>query len=329
MLTGFLNVDKPAGITSHDVVVKLRKWTKIKRIGHTGTLDPDVTGVLPLAIGRSCRLISYLPQNKTYLAQIVLGQRTTTDDMSGTVIERREIDPSIDQAAMEIALKQFIGNIVQVPPIYSAIHHKGQRLYDLARARSLQADSLDTDSIDRLNIDLTNILSDVKQRVVRIDRIDLVNLQLPILTLRIVCSAGTYIRSLARDLGEILGSGACLKCLRREKAGPFAIEQSYNLETLERKITEGKLRESLIHPAKVLGLRTLGIEMPTAVLISRGQTVNLESNDSNLLLQERLLLICKQEYEGEEQQMPIAVASITEGKMLKPEIVLIDDQDLR
>jgi len=329
MLDGFLNVDKPTGITSHDVVVKLRKWTRIKRIGHTGTLDPDATGVLPLAIGKACRLIPYLPQDKTYLAQILLGQKTTTDDMSGTVVERADIDTAIDQGKIETALKKLIGDIAQVPPIYSAVHHKGQRLYKLARARSLQAGNLDTNSIGNLNTELANILADVKQRMVRIDRINLLDLQLPIITIRIACSAGTYIRSLARDLGEILGCGACLKYLRREKSGPFTIEQSCHLEMLEEEIKHDKLRELLINPAQVLDLRILEIDISTAVLISQGQTVKLESVCTDMPSQERVLLMYKQRYTEQEKQMPIAIAGITKNRMLKPEVVLADEKNFR
>ncbi len=323
MISGFLNVDKPAGITSHDVIFKLRRSTKIKRMGHTGTLDPDVTGVLPIAIGSACRLIDYLPQGKVYLAQILLGLRTTTDDLSGTVIERKDLDVAIDRKMIEAALKAFVGTIKQIPPIYSAVHHEGQRLHYLARRKSFEA------TPERM----AEILSTVKERSVYIDRIDLLAVQLPIITLRITCAPGTYIRSLSRDLGKALGCGACLQSLRREKSGPFEVAQSYELETLQELIKGAKLSNALISPEKMLGLKKIELDMSAAILISQGKYLHIDtladSEKQNFLADELVFALCRQVISTPQIAVPIAIVKICEDGLIKPKVGLIHPDQLR
>lgn len=211
MLHGFVNIDKPQGITSHDVVAKLRRITHQRRVGHGGTLDPLATGVLPVALGAATRLVEYLVEDrKAYRATVHLGITTTTDDAEGEILEKRLL-PAFDQADLKQAITRFIGTIEQVPPKYSAIQVGGQRMYDRARRGE--------------TIELA-------ARTVEIDRIDLVAWQPPLLTLDVACGKGTYIRALARDLGYALGCGAHLQALRRTAVGPLTLDTAVALDTL-------------------------------------------------------------------------------------------------
>lgn len=191
---GFLNVYKPKGKTSHDVVAILRRITKIKQIGHTGTLDPFAEGVLPICIGKATRLIEYLKDNKAYIGTVQLGKSTTTYDIEGDVV--KESDKTVISEEIESALESFRGNIKQLPPIYSAIKVKGKKLYEYAR----NGESVKIEPRD-VNIKELKLLN-----------FDEVNRQLE---LYIDCSKGTYIRSIANDLGEKLGIyGHLIKLVR-------------------------------------------------------------------------------------------------------------------
>jgi len=216
-MQGFLNINKPLGITSHDVVARVRRLVgRGVKVGHAGTLDPAATGVLPLALGRSTRLIEYLADaRKGYRAVVRLGLTTTTDDAAGETLEQYPV-PTLHAAMIETALAQFRGAIMQVPPMYSALHHQGQRLYDLARAGK---------TVER------------PPRPVTIDRLELVALDTdqaqPELVLDVACSKGTYIRALARDLGAALGTGAHLAALERTFVGSFTLAQATALDLLQ------------------------------------------------------------------------------------------------
>ncbi|MEL6344789.1 MAG: tRNA pseudouridine(55) synthase TruB [Myxococcota bacterium] len=207
-MRGFLVFDKPAGITSHDVVLMLRAVTGIKKIGHTGTLDPFATGALPVAIGPATRLIQYLDEDhKVYDALLSLGVATETGDPEGDPIEQADVPP-LTSAEIEAACAMFIGEQMQIPPKYSAIKHKGRPLYAYARE----------------GIDV-----EIPPRPIRIDRITLLQWAPPRLRLRIVCGKGTYIRALAVDLGRALGTVAHLEQLRREESGPFTLQTERTL----------------------------------------------------------------------------------------------------
>ncbi len=213
MICGFLALDKPAGLTSHGCVAKVRRAFQLKRVGHGGTLDPAVTGVLPLALGPATRLLPYLPGDKAYSAVVQVGLRTTTDDVQGTVLSRQALPVNLLQADMEAALNPFRGTIQQCPPAYSAVHVQGQRAYALAREGRAVA---------------------LSPRPVTFHRLDLLGWdpERGLLTLVIACSAGTYIRALARDLGEALGCGAALASLRRTAALGFDLRQCITLDDL-------------------------------------------------------------------------------------------------
>ncbi len=205
---GFLNIDKPLGMTSHDVVAKVRRKLGIKKIGHAGTLDPLASGVLILCVGAATRLSEYvMDSTKRYRARVRLGVVTTTYDAEGAVTRERDAT-HITRADVEQALLPFLGAIDQVPPMFSAIKQGGVKLYDLARAGK---------TVER------------EPRAVRIDVLTVTEWQEPEFTLEVTCSAGTYIRSLAFDLGEALGVGAHLAGLARVASGRFALEQAVTL----------------------------------------------------------------------------------------------------
>ena len=210
---GFLVLDKPAGLSSHSCVAQVRRAYRLKRVGHGGTLDPAVTGVLPIALGPATRLLPYLSGDKTYRGVIQLGVITNTDDLEGEVTQRQPL-PALSEAQLEAALEGFRGAIEQRPPVVSAVHVNGQRAYKLARAGETV---------------------ELPARPVTIHRLSLQswNPEQGQLELEVACTAGTYIRSLAMDLGEQLGCGGALARLRRTEALGFQLSQSVSLERLQ------------------------------------------------------------------------------------------------
>lgn len=208
-MMGFLNVYKPEGITSHDVVAKLRRITKIKQIGHTGTLDPFAEGVLPICIGKATRLIEYLSDDKEYLATVQFGASTTTYDLDGE--KNFASDKRINDCEIKNALKNFRGEISQMPPLYSAIKVKGKKLYEYARKG--EKVEIQPRKVKIYDIVLKSFDENLQQAQILIK-----------------CSKGTYIRSIANDLGGQLGCGAYLIKLERTKAGSFCVENSIELK---------------------------------------------------------------------------------------------------
>ncbi len=214
---GFLNLHKPYGFTSHDCVAKVRRLLRLKRVGHSGTLDPAATGVLPIALGRATRLLQYLRQGKAYRATIRFGLTTTTDDLEGDVVSQ-EPTPALTLAEVEALLPKFQGLIHQIPPAYSAIQVQGKRLYDLAR----QGETVE-----------------IPSRTVEVHQIEVLTWRsgdFPELELAIACGPGTYIRSIARDLGQLLGVGATLAGLVRTQSNGFGLDSSLTLEQLTEQV---------------------------------------------------------------------------------------------
>jgi tRNA pseudouridine55 synthase len=211
MNEGLLNIDKPAGITSHDVVQQVRRVTGVRRVGHAGTLDPIATGVLLVCVGRATRLVEYLVgRPKTYEARVRLGQATNTYDTEGEVVAERPFSHITSQMIGD-AIAPFRGRIEQQPPIYSAIKKDGQPLYKLARQ---------------------GIEVAVPPRPVTIYELALLAWDAPYVALRVTCSAGTYIRSLAHDLGQSLSCGGHLTALRRTAVGDFGLDTAVSLSIL-------------------------------------------------------------------------------------------------
>ena len=253
---GLLNINKPAGITSHDVVNRVRRILGQKRVGHAGTLDPAATGILLVCAGQATRLVEYLvPGIKTYQGAIVLGRSTDTYDREGETTGEADT-AHLERKMVENAMTAFIGEIEQVPPAYSAIKRDGVPAYKLARKGK---------SVD------------LPARRIRIDSFELLEWERPRLDFRIVCQSGTYVRSVAHDLGAALETGGYLEALSRTASGSWKIEDSVSLEELEEAAANSRLDEH-IHPlAEVLpDMPKVTISDHQAGLLSHGQALELE-----------------------------------------------------
>lgn len=225
MQSGIINVYKEAGFTSFDVVAKLRGILHIKKIGHTGTLDPDAVGVLPVCIGKATKVCDLLTnKDKIYEATMLLGVATDTEDVSGTVLE--QCDVNVTEEDVMNVLNSFIGESMQVPPMYSALKVNGKKLYEYARA---------------------GVEVERAARKICIYSIDNVKIELPRVTFTVSCSKGTYIRSLCRDIGEKLSCKACMESLKRTKVSVFDIEDSITLAEIEGLVNNGEI-EKYISP---------------------------------------------------------------------------------
>jgi tRNA pseudouridine55 synthase len=229
-MDGIFNINKPVGMTSHDVVARVRRLTHQRRVGHAGTLDPAASGVLPICLGQATRVVEYLSEGgKAYRAAIVFGAVTDTYDAEGEVI--RSAPVRLTREEIETVLPEFLGQQMQFPPMYSAIKSGGQPLYKLARA----------------GIEVSR-----QARPIEITRLDLLDWQPPMLTLEVECSKGTYIRSLAYDLGERLGCGAHLGGLVRLRSGPFTLDESLTLAELAQALEDGSWVHYLYAPDEAL-----------------------------------------------------------------------------
>jgi tRNA pseudouridine55 synthase len=231
LINGFVVIDKPAGITSHDVVSRVRRMLGTRKVGHTGTLDPFATGVLPVAVNEGTKAIPFLDEGlKCYEALMQLGVATDTLDMTGSVI--READWSaVTLHDVEAVLRRFTGRLTQIPPMYSAIKQDGQPLYKLARQGQ---------SVER------------QAREIHVHSLTLLSFAPPFVGFRVVCSRGTYVRTLADDMGEQLGCGAALKELRRTASGSFEIAAAVTLEGLEEAARSGALETLTVSPYAAL-----------------------------------------------------------------------------
>lgn len=250
-LFGFLNIYKPVGMTSHDVVAVLRRVTKIKQIGHAGTLDPFAEGVLPICVGKATRLIEYLQDDKEYLATVQFGASTNTFDLDG---EKTSVsDKKVTKSEVEEGLKAFQGEISQLPPIFSAIKVKGKKLYEYAR----KGEEVD---IQPRKVVIENI---------ELKAFDEENQQAQIL---IKCSKGTYIRSIANDLGQNLGCGGYLVKLIRTQAGSFRVENSVQLDGIE-------VEKNLVNPLAVLSLPKIAVSDEDLARIKNGMPIEFLSRE--------------------------------------------------
>jgi tRNA pseudouridine55 synthase len=225
-MDGILNINKPLGKTSFSIVAMVKRLTGEKRVGHAGTLDPMAVGILPVCMGQATRLVEYLiDSTKTYRAEIELGITTDTYDREGEVTQRNDAS-GVTLEKLETALNAFRGTINQIPPMYSAVKHQGKPLYELARAG--------------INVER-------KSRPAKIHSLEMKEWQPPILTIEVTCGKGTYIRSLANDLGQVLGCGASLKSLVRSRCGIFELGEAVSPEGFQEAYNEGYW-ESLLYP---------------------------------------------------------------------------------
>lgn len=266
---GFLNIYKPQGKTSHDIVAILRRVTKIKQIGHTGTLDPFAEGVLPICIGKATRLIEYLEDNKAYIGTIQLGKSTSTYDTEGDIVSTSNKKVSLEE--VEATLPKFRGEIEQLPPIYSAIKVNGKKLYEYAR---------NGEDVE------------IKPRGVNIYKLELISFdeENQVLKLLIECSKGTYIRSIAHDLGEALGCYGHLINLVRIKAGKFEVESSIKLDEI---MNIDDVEKSLINPIEYLNYPKYELNDFEKEKVSHGMSINIEKADGILvfLYQNKLVAV--------------------------------------
>lgn len=223
MINGILNIKKEKGFTSHDVVAKLRGILRQKKIGHTGTLDPDAEGVLPVCLGKATKLCDRIGDwDKTYVATLLLGRVTDTEDVSGAILSERPV--TVDADGIREIIFSFVGAYDQIPPMYSAKKIKGKKLYELARE---------------------GVVIERKPCPVTIFHISILEIALPRVVFEVQCSKGTYIRSLCRDIGEKAGCGGCMEALTRTKVSFFDIREALTLSEIERFRDEGRLQEIL------------------------------------------------------------------------------------
>ena len=252
MIHGIINVYKEKGYTSHDVVAKLRGIAGQKKIGHTGTLDPDAEGVLPVCLGKATKVCELLTdKDKTYRAVLFLGQTTDTQDASGTVLETSDVS-NLNEVQVTEAVQSFVGEYAQIPPMYSALKVGGKKLYELAREGK---------TVER------------KARNVMIHSIKILRVDLPRVEMEVSCSKGTYIRTLCHDIGEKLGVGGCMESLLRVQVGRFVLADSSRLSEIQKAKEDGNL-EKILQPIDSV------FEQYRAVRIRPDQEKRLQNGNS-------------------------------------------------
>ena len=300
-LDGILVVAKPVGPTSHDVVGLIRRLAATKRVGHGGTLDPFAGGVLPIFLGKATRLVEYhLGDRKRYRATVCFGASSTTDDLEGALTPAAGAPPT--RAAVEAAFDAFRGPIEQRPPAYSAIKVAGRRAYALARAG--QAVELALRSVTIHALDLITW--------------DEATAGEPVAVIDVECSAGTYVRSLARDLGEAVGSAAYLGALTRTASGPFTLEMAHDLDEIRAAATDGPeaIAAALLPVDAGLDLPTVTIPEGLFLALGRGQAIGVPSGTDPLPADQPIRLV-----DGDGRLLAIARL---DGTKLAPDKVLMD-----
>ena len=259
---GFININKPSGMTSHKVIAILRKITSIKQIGHAGTLDPLASGVLPIAIGKASKLIDFLPSHKSYIAGMYLGKESDTYDIEGNITEITNNKVSLEQ--IRCILEQFRGEITQIPPAYSAVHYNGKRLYELARTG--------------------NIPDDIPSRNITVYKNEIVNFDYDSQTLflEISCSKGTYIRTIVNDIGKALNCGAVMFKLTRTFSSGMNIQNALELTD---NTTKEDISENIILPQNVIPLEKIDItDEEYKCVLNGNKFINNYNIDGNVLL---------------------------------------------
>lgn len=286
------------GFTSHDCVARVRRILRLKRVGHAGTLDPAATGVLPIALGKATRLLQFLPSKKAYQARIQFGVTTTTDDLEGERLTHQSV-PNLTLEQIQEILPQFLGKIQQIPPLYSAIHVQGKRLYDLAR----KGETID-----------------IPSRTVEIFEIKILNWypgEFPELEIAIACGSGTYIRSIARDLGTRLNTGGTLAHLIRTESSGFTLENSITLETLETQVQQQTF--SPLSPNQAVNhLTTITLTPELSKRWCQGQSILKDFP----ILEDHPVTV----YDSDNQLLGIGKLIKTSDQiMLVPQVVLVDN----
>lgn len=267
LIDGIINVYKERGYTSHDVVAKLRGILRQKKIGHTGTLDPEAQGVLPVCLGKATKVCDLLTdKTKEYRAVLMLGLVTDTQDMTGNVLAEADVECTEDQ--IRTCIMQFVGEQDQIPPMYSALKVNGKKLYELARQ---------------------GVEVERRPRRIVIEKITIEKIELPEVTISVTCSKGTYIRTLCHDIGEALGCGGCMKSLLRTRVGTFTLDQSFTLAEIERCRDEEKLSEIVYGTDSVfLGLPEVILSEQAERLVRNGNPLTANMMKKNIDGQVRL-----------------------------------------
>lgn len=291
MINGIINVYKEKGFTSHDVVAKLRGIVKQKKIGHTGTLDPDATGVLPVCLGSATKLCDMLTdKSKEYVTTMRLGFCTDTQDISGEVLLKKEV--CVTKEEVEETILSFIGKYDQIPPMYSALKVNGKKLYELARE---------------------GIEIERKARSIEIFEIEILDISLPDITMRVHCSKGTYIRTLCHDIGEKLGCFGTMVTLERTKVASFLLKNAYKLSEIEAIVKEERIGEILTNTEDMFECMSVHVAPMFEKLLLNGNPIYL-----NQIL-ERIRIADKEQVKVYTKDRFCAIYQCDESKnMLKP-----------
>ncbi len=261
-MDGILNINKPQDLTSFDIVARVRRITRERHTGHAGTLDPLATGVLPICLGKATRIIEYLfNETKTYRAEIQMGITTDSYDSTGQVLKTAD-SSGVTREQVEAVLAAFRGSILQTPPMYSALKYKGTPLYKLARE---------------------GIEVERQSRPVHIYKLEIIDWHPPYFGLEVICGKGTYIRSLAQDIGQGLGCGAVMKNLVRTRVGPFSLAESITLEQLQEKVSKGCAEHYLYPPDYALqSFDVIIVNHEQQCSLIHGMPISLESNSIDI-----------------------------------------------
>ena len=284
---GFLNINKPKGMTSHDVIYFVRKILGIKQVGHSGTLDPMAEGVLVIGVGKATRLFEFLKEEKEYIATIKFGYESDTLDVEGECTKKEDYFPQAIQ--LRAILKEFLGETKQIPPKYSAIKMNGKKLYEMARKGQE--------------------IGELKPRLIKIENLELLDIDGCEAKIRVECSKGTYVRSLIRDIAQKLGTTAVMSALIRTKSGEFFIEDSVELNE-NTEICD--LENSLINPLEVLQYKKIEVNEKDLVKIKNGSPV--ESDNDNLKQGETVILT----YENQ----IVSIANVIGTKFIQKKVLL-------
>jgi tRNA pseudouridine55 synthase len=306
---GILLLNKPKGMTSHDCVFKVRKLVKMKKVGHTGTLDPDVSGVLPICLGRATKIVEYVTAaNKTYEGEVKIGFSTTTEDASGEVVEEKRVDLDITKDEVLNVLHSLTGEIIQTPPMYSAVKVNGKRLYEYAR----QGMVIERPS-RKITIHKLELLSDIVQTNHTVS-----------FRFRVTCSKGTYVRTLAVQIGEKLGYPSHMSDLIRISSGEFKLQQCMTLEELESIVKNGHIQEHLLSIEDALShLPKLIINDKVAEKVKNGSVLPVPQELNNIQVGEPIATLHNGDILAIYQRHP------EKPNLIKPIKVLVNNQELK
>ena len=310
-LTGILLLNKPRGLTSHDCVFKIRKLLKTKKVGHTGTLDPDVSGVLPICVGRATKIAEYLSgANKTYEGEVTIGYSTTTEDSSGDIVDEKQVNRELTRFEIENVFSNLLGEINQTPPMYSAVKINGKRLYEYAR------EGITVERPSR-TITIYELLLLEEGDLFKGDNISF--------RFRVTCSKGTYVRTLAVMIGEMLGFPAHMSDLTRVSSGSFSIDQCLSFSEIEEKI-DNQIIGQFIEPIEsaLSHLPKLKINDTVAKKVKNGAVLPFPDELSHLQASEPFVVI-----DNENSCIAIYNRHQSKSHLMKPVKVLVNNQELR